>query len=282
MIGNKIVLPFKEGIHYNLYTLADVHAGNANSMLYKVEEKVEEIRTDPFGLLSVNGDMADHIPYTDKRFDPTTIDDGIIGNLTDLKNMLDIYIDYLTQLLEPVKDKIICVTTGGHEQKIVQYHRKDPLYEVCNNLGILERWGGWACITTLNFRDDNEHHDNFDIFQSHGWQASRKGGAIVNNLDDMMGWIDCDLLLQAHSHQYIIKHKVKLYSDNGHIKHKTVIGAHTGGWLLTYKQPKDGETFTASYAEKAGYPPTVIGSPTFKITPTRYGHGQVSVGGGNL
>lgn len=278
MRANVITLPFHAGLSYNLYTLADVHAGNANSCTKEVRRKIAEVRSDPLGLLSINGDMGDYIPLNDKRFDPATVDPNIITSVADLKYLPSIYTGFLTDLLAPVRDKIVCVTTGKHEGDIEKFHRRNPLWEMCVKLGIEERWGDWACMTTLRFVDENKHHDSFDIFQSHGWQASRKGGAIVNNLDDMMGWIQCDLLLQAHSHQYVLKHKVILYAENGKILHKTIIGAHTGGWLLSYKQVEGVEKFAPSYAEKAGYPPTLIGSPTFRITPSQLGHGTITGG----
>jgi hypothetical protein len=273
---NTINLPFQNGMSYRLYTLADVHAGNANACLDKVEDLVQEVADDPMGLLSINGDMGDFITYTDARFDPATVDSNLIRSLADLQVLPKIYTDYLTDLLYPVRDKIICVTTGKHDADVEKKFATNPLWEVCRNLDIMDRWGDWACMTTLRFTDETKHSDSFDIFQSHGWQASRKGGAITNNLDDMMGWVQCDILLQAHSHQYIIKHKVVLYVENGNVEQKTCIGAHTGGWLLTYKQVKGGNQTRASYAERAGYPPTVIGSPKFTITPSAYGHGSVS------
>lgn len=276
MRANVVDVPFHEGMSYRLYTLADVHAGNANSCLDKVQEKVDTVANDPLGLLVVNGDMGDYITYTDKRFDPATVDENLITSLADLNRLPQVYEEYLTELLMPVRSKIVAITTGQHEGSIAKKFQDDPMWLVCKNLGLQERWGDWACMTTLRFTDDNKHADSFDIFQSHGWQASRKGGAITNNLDDMMGWIHCDLLLQAHSHQYIIKHKVVLYVENGEVRQKVIIGAHTGGWLLTYKQVHTGNQTKASYAERAGYPPTVIGSPTFTFTPTRYGHGEVS------
>jgi hypothetical protein len=273
--ANIVDVPFHEGLTYNLYTLSDCHIGNANSCVDDIMDKIRKVEHDPLALLIVNGDMADYITYTDKRFDPTTIDPDIIPTLADLKRLPLVYSEFVTELLRPVRDKIVCITTGTHELKMAQYLGDDPMWMVTKNLGLEERWGDWACMTTLHFTDGVKHADSFDVFQSHGWQAARKGGAIANNLDDMMGWILCDILLQSHSHQYLVKHKVVLYAENGRIKQKTIIGAHTGGWLLTYKQATAQERITASYAEKAGYPPTMIGSPTFRITPSAYGHGTV-------
>jgi hypothetical protein len=275
MRANEIILPFNDGVSYKLYTLADVHAGNANACLDKVADKVKEVADDPLGLLSINGDMGDYITYTDRRFDPATVDEQLITSLADLQRLPAIYTEYLTELLLPVRNKIICVTTGKHDSDIEQKFQDNPLWQMCKNLGITDKWGDWACMTTLRFRDGNRHADSFDIFQSHGWQASRKGGALTNNLDDMMGWIQCDILLQAHSHQLLVKHKVVLYVENGKIEQKVCIGAHTGGWLLTYKQVYGGDKTRASYAERASFPPTVIGSPTFRITPSAFGHGYV-------
>jgi hypothetical protein len=273
--ANVITIPFHAGLTYNLYTLADAHIGNANSCIDDIMDKVRAVENDPLGLLVVNGDMGDYITYTDKRFDPTTIDQDIICSLADLKRLPLVYADFITELLKPVRDKIVCITTGTHELKMAAALGDDPMWMVTKNLGLEHVWGDWACMTTLRFDDGNKHADTFDIFSSHGWQASRQGGAITNNLDSMMGWILCDLLLQAHSHQYIVKHKVVLYAENGNIKQKVVTGAHTGGWLLTYKQVKGGSKATASYAERAGYPPTVIGSPVFRITPSQNGHGRL-------
>jgi hypothetical protein len=278
MRSNIVDVPFHDGLSYRLYPFADMHVGNASCVRSKLEEHVHRAANDPLALVTLNGDAGDFITYTDKRFDPSTVDSELFPDVADLKRLPDIYIDYLCDLFSPVRDKIICVTTGKHDGDIERLFRKNPLYELCERLNIRNRWGDWACMTTLHFMDDTKHADSFDIFQSHGWQAGRKGGAMVNNLDDMMGWILCDLLLQSHSHQYLVKHKVVLYAENGKISQKVCIGAHTGGWLLTYKQVQGGEKTTASYAEKAGYPPTMIGAPVFTLTPNAYGHGTITGG----
>jgi hypothetical protein len=276
--ANGVNVPFRDGLSYHLYTFADMHVGNAACVRDKLEAHVRKAANDPLALVTINGDAGDFITYTDRRFDPSTVDGTLFPDVADLKRLPDIYIDYLTELFLPVRDKIVCITTGKHDGDVEKLFRKNPLWELCENLNKTSVWGDWACMTTLHFTDGNKHSDSFDVFQSHGWQAGRKGGAMVNNLDDMMGWILCDLLLQSHSHQYLVKHKVVLYAENGKIKQKVCVGAHTGGWLLTYQQVEGHDKTTASYAEKAGYPPTMIGSPVFTFTPNAYGHGEVTGG----
>jgi hypothetical protein len=248
--------------------MGDMHTGSANCATDLVKKRVQEIADDDYGVWLGIGDYSEWIAPDDPRFHAGGLDTEIV-TLTGLSMLRRTYLDYLTDLLWPIRDKCAALGQGNHEEKYDRRRDDDMTFGLAENLGIPDRYTGWAAITTLQFKDGNRHTDSFDIYHSHGHQAGRKGGALVNGLDDLMGWIEADIYFQGHSHQYIAKHKATIYKDGERIRQRIKVGWHTGSFLKTYEQG------VVSYAERAGFPATVLGTPTVNIYPSREGHGYV-------
>jgi hypothetical protein len=269
MEANTVTIPANLREPYKITTLNDIHAGSKNCAKGEVAKKIKEIADDPYMLWIGIGDYAEWISFSDPRFDPDNIDEDIVPT-SKMKNLRGTYTDYLVELFWPIREKCIAFGEGNHEEKFSSRNSGAMAYDIAMNLGLSEdRFTEWSGFTELVFRDGNKHSDSFMIYHAHGYQAGRKGGAIVNGLEDLMGFMEADIYLQGHSHQYQHKALVSLYCENNVIYDRQKVGWHCGSFLKTYQQG------TVSYAERKQYRPNKLWTPTVTIHPSRDGHGTV-------
>lgn len=250
------------GTTLTLYPLGDIHLGSSNCDKDALTRTVNAIRTDPNARWIGMGDYVEWITPKDKRWAAGGIDEQIV-NMANLDRIGDAYVEAISTILRPIMDKCWSMGVGNHETRYESEHHTSlvqRIIQACDAPG--ELYTGWAAITRICFENDSNMRASARVFHSHGWQAGRLSGAKVNQLDHLMGWIDdCRIYLQGHSHDCIVKSKVKLGTNPSFTKQRAykVYGAHCGSFLRTYQ---DG---TSGYGERGGYPPVPIGPPTFTL-----------------
>jgi len=257
---NKKRIDFKsEKDEFYVVPIGDVHLGNKGCEIQRLKEMVEWIRTKENCYWIGMGDYIDCINYTDKRFDPDTIQ---AKYLTELSNCVPMQIGDFMEIVRPIIDKCLGFHRGNHEEKIrLQYHY-DVMYELWKEFGkpLLED----SNVMVLDFVMPNKHVDRVKIFSTHGCCGGRKGGNKINWLEDLIGYIEADIYLIAHSHIKESEIKTQLYVDRmGRVKQRKKVLGVTGSFLRGYMQG------CSSYIEKAMLPPTDLGVIRITIIPGR-------------
>ena len=111
-----------------VYTLADLHIGDPHAMLGLIGERLKTIEEDPRGLVVLNGDLMNTALKT-------SVSDVYSEVMTPMQQ-----INYLVELLKPIKHKIIGCTCGNHEKRIYRNDGIDTMRLVCRELGIEDRY----------------------------------------------------------------------------------------------------------------------------------------------
>jgi len=261
---NKIKIKYEYGVDdkwFYLIPLGDIHLGNSCCEKGKLLEMVEWIKNKDNVFWLGMGDYVDCINYSDKRFDPNTVDKAYIGNLS---NCVQNQIDDVISFLEPIKDKCVGLHRGNHEETIRLRYHHDVLYEMWKAMGVPVL--NDSAITRLSFEDENKHRAAFDIYSLHGHGiGGRKGGAKINKLEDMITYVDADVYLMGHYHIKQTETKTTLMANNRmDLKHKKRILGVTGCFLRGYQH---GAT---SYVEKLGLPPTDTGVIKLMFNPRNH------------
>lgn len=242
----------KEWIY--IVPLGDLHLGNAGCDIDKFQRQVEYIKNKKNCYWIGMGDYLDCINYTDKRFDPDVIPEPFKSHLA---NVVQIQIAEFVKLITPIADKCIGLHRGNHEEKIRLRYQYDILYEINKAFNFKFKLLKDVSITRLRLVYKIEDHaaiTTYDIMSLHGNVGSRKGGAKLNRLEDMIGFVDADIYLMAHSHLKLTASRSVLYLDKYlSIKHKKRVMAVTGCFLNGYTEG------VSSYVEKWNYPPTSTG-----------------------
>lgn len=255
----EVSIPYKKSnADFHLYCLGDIHAGTIHCVEKHIIRKVNEIKQSPNTYWIGMGDYAEWITPSDKRFDPAQ---KSIADWVEPDNIAHCEVQWLTDLLSPIKDKCIGLLYGNHENSIRVWNHDNVQKNLCDALGVDNL--GYSAFVKLRFyrEKSNDSHVITGAF-THGSSGAITEGAKLMALMRWMKAMDADIYGYAHIHDYIPKSLSRITSNDGKIKSKVSIGATTGSWFRTYTKG-----IIASYGEQKTYPPCEIGCAMFLINP---------------
>lgn len=182
--------------HANIYTLADLHIGDTHSIYEVIKYRIDEIKNDPFGLCILNGDLMN----TALRNSVSDVYSEVMKPMDQIRTIVD--------LLRPIVDKIIGVTTGNHESRVYRNDGVDIMRIACQELGIENKYSPEGVLIFLRFglRGGHSRHKDRDgkqwytIYATHGSGGGRKEGAKAIRLADMASIVDADIYIHSHTH----------------------------------------------------------------------------------
>jgi hypothetical protein len=253
-------------VPYTLIFTGDWHLGHGACDSNKVRRLTETIAgLDSVGVFFM-GDAIEAISPTDPRFDAYSMDEEFKCHIG---RIIDRQYEEVKSLLWPIRDKIILIHEGNHEQKIRRQHFRDITLDLCRELRQLDRpfYGKYSAITRLHFRlYKGGGSRTFIVLTSHGSGSGRKKGAKVNTLTDFAAsFSNVAIFAMGHTHDRMIvpdvslgiPHRGKLkLQENEHLL------INTGTYLKTY------HAGVSNYAEQRMYPPSSLGSVGVHIWPT--------------
>lgn len=213
----------------NVYILADLHIGDPGCDENEVYARVKAAADDPYGLVVCNGDLM--------NFAMRNSVSDVYGELMSPMQQ----IAYLVNLLSPVKDKIIGVTAGNHEQRTYRSDGIDVTRLVCRELGIEDKYAPEGIMIFLRFGTRNRHQGHlernprqwYSIYATHGSGGGRKEGAKAIRLADMAAIVDADIYIHSHTHLPMIMKQAFFRSDSSNcsVKQATKLFVNTGAAL---------------------------------------------------
>jgi hypothetical protein len=258
----EIDIPHKRPDVFRIYPIGDIHKGSPHCDENKIEEQIALISQDKNARIIGMGDYTDCILANDKRFD-------IEGFAPWCKrdNIVESQREAIVKLFTPVKDKILCLLTGNHEETIHTYYQDDITRNICKDLGV--RYGGYSAYIVPNFvrsyKADGASNcsKQYTIHAWHGAGASQSDGAVMMRLMSLVNEIQADIYLMGHLHKIVSHTPERLFLFRGKVKSRPLIATCTGSWVKTYTQ----SVSSINYAEKKGYKPSRIGCPVISIKP---------------
>jgi hypothetical protein len=278
--GTQYILHSSRSDVFRIWAVADLHLGNRSCNKKLIQQDLDAIKNDPYAFWVGIGDYADFISPGDKRFDPTTISQDIA--IKDLGQLGSIMVHNVRDLFAPIAHKCLGLGFGNHEKKyFVGKEQEDLHHWLCAELGV--RNLGYSAFYDVAFVRCHKGEPRLSktngvngkgsalqlkkrFFQHHGCgHAVTPGGKLNKLLQFMWGFGPADITLVAHVHDQTVKRLDVLGANSDCTKQKVHkrIGLITGGYLQAYAP---GQT---SYAEMAGYLPTVMGSVYITIDPER-------------
>ena len=106
-------------------------------------------------------------------------------------------------LLSPVKDKILGIVSGNHEDRISKSVGVDMTQLLATELGIPQLYSDTSALIFLRFsgrKDNKQHKMTYSIYVNHGHGGGRRPGGKVNALADFGSIIDADCYIVGHTH----------------------------------------------------------------------------------
>lgn len=188
-----------------IIALSDWHIGDQLCNLKKIKEVLEEVKKNDNTYIILNGDLANTAIKT-------SVSDVYSEQLTPTEQILTI-----CELLEPVKDKILVIHPGNHENRILKNDGVDIIYLAAKQLGIEDRFsaGWWYLYLTLGM-STKQRPVMYTITGCHGYGGGRKYGGKINNLVEMSDKVVADLYVMGHTHTPIITRNSIFVPDYQH------------------------------------------------------------------
>ena len=216
--------------HANVYTLADLHIGDAHCDESEVLARVKAVQDDPYGLCVLNGDLMN----TALRNSVSDVYGEVLSPMQQ--------ITYLVNMLRPIAGKVIGVTAGNHENRVYKSDGIDVTRLVCRELGIEEKYAPEGVLIFLRFgtkanpqhvKEGRNPRQWYTIYATHGSGGGRKEGAKAIRLADMAAIVDADVYIHSHTHLPLVMKQSFFRADSSNCVAKQVskLFVNTGATL---------------------------------------------------
>lgn len=228
-----------------LDTFSDLHVGDPLFNRDLFYERREWVLSAPNRYVILNGDLM---------------------NVATKRSVSDVYEDVLTpaeQLrwckreLFPIRDRILSITNGNHEDRIKRDTSIDVVGELAEHLGVRERHFPNGVLLKLCFGTKrNQKRAVYTIYHTHGRGGGALQGGKVLRMARMAGIVLADIYISSHTHfKVVFKESIyvpDLYNNNVRLVEQTFLNSsanlHWGG-----------------YAQVQGYKPGAQGSPVTRL-----------------
>ena len=232
-----IKINLEEDNNIQIYVLSDMHIGDANADLPTLKKIIEHIKNTPNMYVILLGDILNTALKTSKS-----------DIYSETLNVMDAQ-KLALQLLLPIKDKILAMTPGNHENRVWKEVGIDLSLWLAEKLEVQDRYRNNNIALTIQFGSDvNGNPFRLNIFGQHGaYGGGRRLGAAMNALEDLDGIVgNADIYIRAHTHQPIQgSRNIFLFDDKGNMHRRTKYYFNSPS-VLNY----------GGYAAEKGYKPT--------------------------
>ena len=183
-------LPFAAQVE--IFPMADMHIGDNNCDFKSILERIEYIKNTPNAYCILDGDLMDTAICS-------SIGDTYGANLQPMEQLKQ-----CVKIFEPIKDKILVVLPGNHEDRAYKTDGLDITEIMCNQLGIPEKYSPTTALLFIRFgrQNSSRHHrpQLYTAYVTHGSGGGRREGGKVNRLADLASIVDADIYIHAHTH----------------------------------------------------------------------------------
>lgn len=174
-----------------LHTFADEHIGDQHSDVKRVMQRIEYVKNTPNAYCILNGDIIDNATKT-----------SIGDTYTQVFNPME-QLERATEIFEPIKDKILCITHGNHENRTYKKEGINLSRLLATQLGLAERYTATSAVVFIRLGEDKKAHGRkfrYTLYVLHGSGGGRKEGAKAIRLADMASIVDTDIYIHSHTH----------------------------------------------------------------------------------
>lgn len=219
--------------------LADVHLGAEGSQIQAFTALVNQIATEPHTVVTLQGDLCD----CGTRNSVTNIFRATMPPSQQKREM--------AAILEPIRDKILCILPGNHERRAGKDADDDPCYDIATKLDIEDRYRESIAFVriALGMQHGKQLRSNgggkpfaYYIAAIHGASGGSLPGAAINRADNYLQALDgVDVLIHGHSHRpYALRgSKLVIDAQNKLARQRPTLSMCAGSWLDYVGYPVD-------------------------------------------
>ena len=183
--------------------ISDVHYGALEHLKCEWERFVKTVSEDPDMFLILNGDLINN----NTRSSVGSPWDDTVRPREQKKRMVE--------FLDPIKDRILCCTSGNHERRSLKDADDDPTYDIMTKLDLEDVYRQNAAFLKLSLgvRGD-QPNVSYRFAVTHGAGGGILTGATVNRNERWGNVIDgVDCVIVGHTHKGTVTRPAKLVFD---------------------------------------------------------------------
>lgn len=234
--------------------IMDLHYGSKECDLRAFKAFIKD--SDELTYFYCNGDLWDAIYFRDKRFKPSGHDK------TGEEDAIDREIDEMVEILSPIKDKLICIGHGNHEEQVLKTCGTNMSKRLAKELNV--PYLGYSFWFRLNLTQNGSRGRSVDIFSTHGFGGgTRTEGGSITKYSKFADRFLCDILIVGHDHrkQYV---RYPVMGIRGQTDVKLIAQPKLvclgGSWKKAYSNDT-----CATWEESKGFTGSEIGGITVEI-----------------
>lgn len=227
-----------------LVVFADEHMGDNLCDIERLKQRIEYVANNPNVYCVLNGDILDYASRSS------------IGDIETREFNIMEQLEKAVELFLPIKEKILCITNGNHENRAYRKEGIDISKIIAMQLGLGDAYAPASAFIFLRFgrTGARSHHrkQRYTIYMVHGSGGGRKEGAKAIRLADLASIIDADCYIMSHTHLPLVMKQgfYRVSPENSSIAHVTKLFVNT-----------------ASNLDYGGYGEAQSFKPTSKDTP---------------
>lgn len=176
---------------------SDMHMGSKKCDYKMIQERVERVRTQENTYAILLGDLINNSTKT-------SVGDCYEEPLSPMEQM-----KLATRTFEPIKDKILGLTSGNHERRSYKTDGIDLIYFLAEQLKLTDKYDYCACLLFIRLGHDSRHTKTgknsrkicYSIYMTHGdGNGGRTIGGKANGLQRRGQIVDADVIVTGHTH----------------------------------------------------------------------------------
>lgn len=215
--------PDKQDI--TIIPISDVHLGAAEHLEREWENFIWQVNNTPNTYITLGGDL--------------------INNSTK-NSVANVFAETMrpreqkrrmAEMLEPIKDRILCTVTGNHESRSGKDADDDPTYDIMTKLDLEDIYRENMAFVKLQFGDkngDGTRNPTYTLVITHGAGGGMLTGGSVNR-NERFGYVvdGMDCLIVGHTHKPFVTQpsKIKIDTHNNRVSIKPFKVVCSTSWL---------------------------------------------------
>lgn len=237
-----------------LFPLFDWHIGDSMSDAFLIEETLKHIKETPNAYCILGGDLMDTAIAS-------SIGDTYSAHLQPMEQL-----KLCVKLFEPIKDKILCILPGNHENRVYKSDGIDTTAMMAAQLGLGGKYSETTALLFIRFghearRSKEWRKMTYTVYATHGSGGGRREGGKINRLADLAQIVDADIYLCGHTHLPAVFregfYRVSKRNSTAQYVDRLFVNAAAA---LNY----------GGYGDKAGFKPASKQSPVIYLDGKRY------------
>lgn len=180
-----------------LVPIADAHIGDPLCDMELLKREIDYVKNNTNAYAVLNGDLLNN-----------AIKSSVSDVYAERVSPMD-QLKIAVELITPIKDKILCVTSGNHEDRSYKTDGIDLTYLLCRQLGLESKYSNSSCLLFIRFGELKSFETNgsgknrkvcYTVYVTHGSGGGSKTGSKANRASDLAGIVDSDIYITSHFH----------------------------------------------------------------------------------